>query len=511
MQLQITRPFLWFPVQIGAGRERVIIETTEGARIAEFEIPLSRERVDYYAAADLSAFTGTAIRIHPDLSSTGVGALVEADTRPEPRAERRPLAHFTPSAGWMNDPNGLVLRDGVFHLYFQYNPYDVKWGNMHWGHAVSRDLVHWKERPIALYPDDSGTVFSGSCFEDKRNDAGFGWNTLLFYYTAAGGTNTWSAGKKFTQRLAISRDGGETLVRTDGDILETIERENRDPKIFYHRETKAYIMVLFLDNNDFAILRSGDLVHFRQTQRLTLPGAWECPDLFELPVEGEDTRMWVFWSADGYYFCGDFDGFRFVPKYPRRAAYAGGVPYAAQTFSGVGERLISVPWHRISPENKTYAGIMGLASELTLRNLPDGPIVAQRLPAEILAALFPIDSRTMDGTCRYGPVPTGDAAYLIRVAFSPDSTGDARVVFGSHTCIVDLDRRRLGLSPDEEYDLPPGPLDLQIVVDTDVLEVRACDGTFFLAGPNADATLRGEVSVNYAGVGSWSAAVSEFR
>ena len=228
----------------------------------------------------------------------------------------RPALHFTAETGWINDPNGLVYADGVYHLYYQWNPFGTEWGNMHWGHAVSRDLITWEHRPVALMPDEFGTVYSGCGWQDHEGVAGFGKDALLFYYTAAGGSNQWSTdqGNKHTQRLAISTDGGETLQKV-GTVIEHIKGENRDPKIFWHAESGAYIMVLYLDGTEFAIFRSADLLHWQESQRFSAERMWECPGLFALPVEDRPgEKKWVFWSADGYYRIGDFDGYAFHPE-----------------------------------------------------------------------------------------------------------------------------------------------------------------------------------------------------
>ena len=138
------------------------------------------------------------------------------------------MRHFTAQKGWINDPNGLILYEGWYHLFYQHNPDDNRWGNMHWGHARSRDLVHWEHLPIALYPEPGYTMYSGSAIEDVRNLTGLkkgGHNPLLLYYTAAG--------EPFEQRVAVSTDGGRTFEKMPGCVIGHIRGENRDPKIVY--------------------------------------------------------------------------------------------------------------------------------------------------------------------------------------------------------------------------------------------------------------------------------------
>ena len=241
----------------------------------------------------------------------------------------------------MNDPNGLVYADGNYHLYFQHNPFDVQWENMSWGHAVSKDLLHWEQKDEVLFPDETGTMFSGSGIVNDHEMLGLPKDALIFFYTAAGNNNKWSTGKQFTQRVAYSTDGGETLHKLDKGVLEAVCKENRDPKVFWHEKSGAYIMTLWLEENDFGIFRSTDLLNWEQTDRLTLKDAWECPDLLCLKDENED-ESWMFWSADGFYFWGEFDGFKFQTDGVRHMAYINKMAYAAQTYSNTGNLCMTV-------------------------------------------------------------------------------------------------------------------------------------------------------------------------
>ena len=155
---------------------------------------------------------------------------------------------------------------------------------MHWGHAVSKDMIRWEHCPVVLKPDETGTAYSGCAIQDKNNLAGFGKDALLYYYTAAGGRNEWSRsrGNLFTQRLAYSLDNGQTLKVSDKFKIEHIVNENRDPKVFYHEPTKAYIQVLYLDENEFVLYRSEDLLEWKEIQRLDFHGMWECLSLIHI-------------------------------------------------------------------------------------------------------------------------------------------------------------------------------------------------------------------------------------
>ncbi|MCR5092654.1 MAG: nucleoside/nucleotide kinase family protein [Lachnospiraceae bacterium] len=373
MILHVSRRYLWLPVRKD-GAVKKLHFYIDGEKFQELDVKLSPERPDHFFAMDLCRYIGREIEIRGDVSDDVLEKLSCHDEQPDGACPHRPVIHFTAAGGWINDPNGLIYADGIYHLYHQWNPYGTEWGNMHWGHAVSRDLISWETRPMAMEPDASGTMFSGCGWQDKVNAAGFGKNTLLFFYTAAGGTSLWSAenGNKHTQRLAVSADGGETLQKK-GLILEHIKGGNRDPKVLWHEESNAYVMVLYLDENEFAVFRSADLLHWEESQRFSADHMWECPDLFELSVEDEPgEKKWVFWSADGYYMTGSFDGFRFEPDSEVCSAYDTKLPYAAQTYAGIPDRTVSVAWYRTENERGGFRGMMSVPAELILRKTESG-------------------------------------------------------------------------------------------------------------------------------------------
>lgn len=374
-----TKMYLWIPVSLSGEVKRLRIIAGDGTIWQE--IWMRFENVDWYVPLDVSAFAGDSLSFEAEAPSQWFAALRFSSRLPEREHCQRPQLHFTADRGWNNDPNGLVFCNGVWHMFFQYNPYGTDWNNMQWGHAVSRDLIVWRQMDIALFPDETGTMYSGSAVTDREGALGFGKNALAFFYTAAGGKNDWSVGKPFTQRVAVLRPDPEapelngTMEKTGIVALEHIVDENRDPKVFWHEPSAAYIMVLYLNEWNFAIFRSSDLGNWTLSQKLTLEKCWECPDLFCLPVEGSDQYRWVFWSADGYYFVGTFDGYQFVPETERLCAYAetgSRIPYAAQTFSGLEGRTISVSWLRLPNRQKPYTGAMSIPCELSLARTEKG-------------------------------------------------------------------------------------------------------------------------------------------
>lgn len=299
-----------------------------------------------------------------------------------------PFIHFAPKYGWINDPNGLVFHDGVYELYFQHNPYGIEWGNMTWGHARSKDLLHWEELEPVLRPDENGFMYSGCGIRNEREALKLPKDALIFFYTAA--LHNWLDPSKtrFTIRLAYSLDGGNSLVKTGGPVLESLYPDNRDPKVFWHEESRAYVMVLWLQNNDFGIFRSEDLEHFCLSQRLTLDGGYECPDLFELPVydsvtEVQTGREWIFWTADGSYYIGDFDGYTFMQKSERQKANAmGSLPYAAQTFFGT-DQIINMAWICTKCIGLQTTGAISLPRALSLIKKEGKYLLRQRLPVVV--------------------------------------------------------------------------------------------------------------------------------
>ena len=199
----------------------------------------------------------------------------------------RPQFHFTPAKNWTNDPNGLVFYKSVYHLFFQHNPFGTQWGNMTWGHATSRDLVHWTEHAPAIHPDKLGTIFSGSAVVDGANTSGFRTadeKPIVCIYTSAGGTSPESQGQPFTQSLAFSNDRGATWMKYEKNpVLGHVAGSNRDPKVIWHEPTKKWVMALYLDVNDYALFGSKNLTEWTKLCDVAMLGTRECPDFFELP------------------------------------------------------------------------------------------------------------------------------------------------------------------------------------------------------------------------------------
>ncbi|WP_240512068.1 glycoside hydrolase family 32 protein [Paludifilum halophilum] len=268
----------------------------------------------------------------------------------------RPQYHFTPQKNWMNDPNGLVYYNGEYHLFYQYNPYGDKWGHMSWGHAVSKDLIHWEHLPVALKEDELGMIFSGSAVVDQHDTSGFfdGKSGMVAIYTSAGETQQ--------QSIAYSKDNGRTWHKYKGNpvIPNPGIKDFRDPKVFWHDKTDQWVMAL----------AAGDRIQFYTSKNLknwsfasefganqgAHGGVWECPELFQLPVKGNpDETKWVLQvdinpgavagGSGGQYFVGEFDGKKFTTdqKDVQWVDY-GKDFYATQAWNNTGKRRIWLAW-----------------------------------------------------------------------------------------------------------------------------------------------------------------------
>lgn len=294
---------------------------------------LSKSKTDFYVPYDLSKLKGknvildivtsqsrSSVREAKDDACWKDIKLANSFDSSNRETKYRPAFHHTPLYGWMNDPNGMFYKDGVWHLYYQLNPYGSKWQNMTWGHSTSNDLIHWEHQPNAITQNGLGTVFSGSSVIDRHGSAGFGNDAIIALYT--------SASTSQMQNLAFSSDNGYTFHNFNGNPILTLETEARDPNMFWNDVTKEWNMVLaHALEHEILFFSSNDLKNWTLRSRFgkglgCQDGVWECPDLFELPVEGSDLKKWVlivninpggpFGGSATQYFIGNFDGYTFT-------------------------------------------------------------------------------------------------------------------------------------------------------------------------------------------------------
>lgn len=382
--------YLLLPVQDDAPEAKLCVVENNRQATVIINVRLARERVDYYVPLDLEAFVGRNVKI--DVQGMPQGSLCWekmslSDTFDTANTEKfRPAYHHTPAYGWMNDPNGMFYKDGVYHLYFQHNPYGSTWGNMNWGHSYSTDLVHWTYAGDAITPDAWGTVFSGSAVVDKDNSAGFGRNAIVAFYTSAKPT-PW--GDAQMQSIAYSTDDGKTFTKYDGNpVITSTARDFRDPKVFWYAPGKHWVMMLAV-GQEMQIWSSADLKDWKYESSFGAKqgahgGVWECPDLVELPVEGTKEKRWVlicninpggpFGGSATQYFVGTFDGKKFTNQFPTKTKWMdyGKDHYATVTFSNAPDgRCVALGWmsnwqYAAVVPTKQYRSANTIARDLTL-------------------------------------------------------------------------------------------------------------------------------------------------
>lgn len=481
MKIAMGKRYLILPVSQYAARKKLIFRRA-GRPVYDVECritPYGKE----YMYLDMREYRGMTLELEIE---PGISYSPQMTDMPPERAESafRPAVHFTAGRGWINDPNGLVYYEGLYHLFFQYNPADTVWGNMHWGHAVSRDLIHWEEKETALFPDSMGTMFSGCAVVDEKNLTGLQENAhlpLLLYYTAAGGTSQTSAGAPFTQCLAYSTDGGVTFRKYEKNpVLPHIRSSNRDPKLVYVEEEGCYYMVLYLSENDFAFFRTEDLLTFTQTQEYTLSGSSECPDLFPLyTARGE--KYWILIGACGRYAVGRFVNGQYVTDGKvRRLHYGNGRLYAAQSYFGMPEgRRVRLCWITAPIPDSAFNGAMSLPEELTLRER-EGELLLCAEPAKEMACLYA--DRSAHAAQQVGAgetltLPLIGKAQEIRLSYEAGTGGRMTLSLLGLPLVLDATANEICV---REERLPlavrDGRVTLRLITDTHALELYAGEG-----------------------------------
>lgn len=526
--------YLLLPVEDSGDESRLNL-LLDGKQERTLTVRLAKSKVDYHVPVDLTPYKGHTVTFNV-ITPQGRSSIREAkedacwtsialsDTFDISNREKyRPLFHHTPSYGWMNDPNGMFYKDGVWHLYYQHNPYGSKWQNLSWGHSTSTDLINWKPEPEAIEPNGLGLVFSGSCVVDSAGTAGFGKNAVIALYT--------SADVSQTQSLAWSTDDGTTFNIYPGNPILTMESEARDPNMFWHTPTQQWVMLLAhaLDH-EMLIFTSPDLKDW--TLRSSFgkglgcqDGVWECPDLFELPVPGSDKKKWVllcninpggpFGGSATQYFTGDFDGKTFTPdtdaegKVPTKWLDYGKDNYATVSWSDApyGRRTV-IGWmsnwqYAAEAPTLQYRSANTLPREMGLFSGADGQLYLSSAPSPELLAMRakPVTSashmsvgnkpRTFalpaanDGICEItldiDPAKSSEVALTIGNKANESIT----VTYDAAARTISFDRRNSGLT-DFSKDFPAvttAPLftagrtvSLRIYVDRSSIELFADDG-----------------------------------
>ena len=408
----------------------------------------------------------------------------------------RPQFHFSPKINWTNDPNGMVYYQGEYHLFFQHNPTGINWGNMTWGHAVGRDMVHWTQLDNAILPDAMGTIFSGSAVVDWNNTSGFQTGKekpIVCIYTSAGGTSPESKGQPFTQSLAYSNDRGRTWIKYDKNpVLEHIAGGNRDPKVLWHAPSKQWVMALYLDKpdakHDYALFGSPNLKEWAKLCDVPLVGDTECPDFFELPVDGNSKNTkWVFWGAANKYLIGSFDGKTFQAEAGPFPSHWGKNRYAAQTFSDIPSsdgRRIQIAWmaggkYPRMPFNQQFS----FPTTLTLRTFADGVRLCT-LPIKEIDKLHQKLYR-WKGQLKPDANPLskirGDA-FDIRLNIKPGAAKEIGLKIRGVPIRYNVQEKTLTcMDASAPVELADGSLAIQVLVDRSSIEIFTVDGRVNMA------------------------------
>ncbi|MBE6428112.1 MAG: glycoside hydrolase family 32 protein [Planctomycetaceae bacterium] len=493
--IQIQNRFLLLPISNTAEKKVLEITDPNGVRAFKFEVTLadSKEKVDWWSFLDVQEYQGKTLKIATDRLEDGNRAfelIVNAASVPrnEPlyREKFRPQLRFSQIQGWNNDPNGMIFWKGEYHLFWQSNPMGLPWGNMFWGHAVSPDLVHWTEQPLALRPfgDDlppekkHPSMAVRNCFSGTASPA---WDKPLSNPNDPFSRPLYAA---FTDTgvgecLAVSHDHGKTWKYES--LM--ISHRGRDPQLIWLEEEKTWLIAVYEEieeNRLIAFYQSKDLKNWVRTGDIY--GFFECPNLYRLPVDGDpkNTR-WVLWAADAQYVVGQFNGKTFVPEHDGKYRLHYGRYYASLCFNNTPGRLIQIGWAQIPipfdakhPFNQTFS----LPLELSLRTTPEGI----RLFGEPVRELETLRLEEREFTQSMIPGTFGDGQ-LYELLVTADASENAELHFGKNIIRWDAQMKMLDEMPLQPLD---GKIVFRVFIDRPMFEISANQGAAFKTAVRAD-------------------------
>ena len=483
-------PYRWDLKEIEGKKAQLEIvdaDTSLGGKIMVDQIIFTDNPVKskFFGEVDHAALWNRALSDAEIAKLSGVTRL--GDKRPKYYSEKyRPQFHFTPKKSWMNDPNGLVYYNGTYHMCYQHMPPGRPGANKDWGQAISTDLVHWKQLPSALTPHKIwGGCWSGSAVVDWQNTTGFqsGKEKPIIAILTNGGVP--GVGAPCTQCIAYSVDGGMTFTYYDKNpVLGHVIGENRDPKVVWFAPTKKWILALYLSGNDYGLFASPDMKSWEHICTLTLPGVSECPDFFEIPVDGNAlNKKWVFWGASGNYLIGTFDGQTFKTESNLLKADYGKNFYAAQTWSDIPEadgRRIQIAWMAGGKfPGMPFEHQMNFPTEVTLRTTPEG-IRMYRLPVKEINILHDKDYKWSNVTLNPGDnifSALSGELFEIRAEIEPGNASSFDVIVRGEKIHYNVKDQTIScLDRSTPLSLENGRIKLQILVDRTSLEVFANNG-----------------------------------
>ncbi len=478
MKIEIAQKYLIFPVNTLASNKKMRI-TCDERQDYILDIRLDNISPDFHAYVDVSRYIGktVSVSVEPEMEiSFQASDMMEiASLYKEPY---RPQVHFSAKNGWVNDPNGLVYVNGKYHMFFQHNPCENRWNNMHWGHASSTDLLHWEETDIALFPDKTGTMFSGSAIVDRNDLLGLQEGdtpTVLLYYTAT---------KPFCQYVAYSTDSLKTVKKfSDSPVVPHIVGGNRDPKVVFCEEWNAYAMALYLEEDIYGIFKSDDLLHWNLIQKLRLPGDNECPDLFPITADN-GKRKWVFIGAHDRYTVGEMSDDGFKPVQATQSLHYGKSAYAGQTFSGLPNgRVVRVDWDKWNIPTPNICGQMSFPAELTLKEI-DGIYYICALPIKEIESIYGEKEFIKDVTVNPelpAKIPLEQAPYIVKLNIDPDSSTELSLkIFGIDVLFNKAENRVKLSDSSAPITLSCDTWDVTMIVDTCSVELYLDGGKIYL-------------------------------
>ena len=520
-RIQTTNKYVLLPVEESENLAHIRVIKDNNV-VKEFNCKLAVNKVDYSVPLDVSEFGGDVlldIQFTGEKKNTGSiqyftcwKELKETNSFDTSNREKyRPLYHHTPPYGWMNDPNGIFYKDGVWHLYFQYNPFGSQWENMNWGHSTSRDLIHWTYEGVPIQPDALGVIYSGCCVVDKDNVAGFGKNAVIAFYT--------SAGTSQTQSIAYSLDNGKTFTKYAGNPIVTSNVPDfRDPKVFWNEDTQLWNLILAA-GQQMSIYSSKNLKdwtfesHFGEGYG-NHDGVWECPDLIKMG------NKWVllcninpggpYGGSATQYFVGHFDGHKFTcesaPTVTKWLDY-GKDQYATVTFNNAPNgRIVAIPWmsnwqYGNQVPTLQFRSANGLPRELGLFSYQGESYISVKPSPEVFAA-FSNKTSTKLQPASYIEVTNikGNASITLK----NNQNEEVVMVYDAKKGTFSMDRNQSGVSEfsSEFKAVTTSPTygaisGLQIFVDKSSVEVFDVDGKMamtnivFPTSPYTDVVAKG--------------------
>jgi sucrose-6-phosphate hydrolase SacC (GH32 family) len=481
--------FLYLPITSRA-RPRNVTLSTDGNTFLFVPVEVADGAPEWWSSVDVSSLKGKTLHVQANDLAANSSFLANIDQGDAPvkgaadlyKERLRPLAHFSATRGWINDPNGLLFYAGTYHMFFQLDPAGWNGNTKYWGHATSTDLVHWTERAPAIAPDDRGDIWSGSGVVDVNNTSGQGDGKtppLAFFYTAAR--------MPFSQFAVFSTDAGLTFTKFAGNpVVPNLHADNRDPRVLWHEATKQWVMVVWVpvptdgSNHRDAIqfLTSTNLRDWTPTSQTD--GYFECPDLIAFPND-----RWVLTSASGVYQVGTFDGKTFAPKTPHLQSVGHGTFYAAQTFSNIPKsdgRVLQVGWMRAESPGMPFNQCLSTVQELKLLDTPDGPRLS-RAPIRELEIL-----RSQPITLAEQPLPPGERFLGDATSEALDIELDLTLTAGK----LDLNLRGVPITWNADTQelfvngrksptpFPPSRQQLRILLDRTTVELFANNGLTYI-------------------------------